>query len=77
MRSFLRELALISFTCRALATITSRPRLFSHRLNHGECVPTSSAIRHRRIRENFCTMAFLAVATLPSDITSPFPPSTQ
>jgi len=73
----LRELALISCTWRALATITSKPRLLSHRLNHGEWVPTSIATRHRRIFANFSAMAFLVVATLPSDITSPLAPSTQ
>ena len=77
LRSFLRELALISCTCRALATITSKPRPVSIRLNHGECVPTSMAIRHRRIPANFCPMALRLVATLPSDTTSPWSPTTQ
>ena len=77
MRSFLRELALINCTCRALATITSKPRAVSIRLNHGECVPTSMAIRHRPIPVNFCATAFRVVATLPSDITSPLSPTTQ
>jgi hypothetical protein len=77
MRSFLRELALINCTWRALATMTSKPRPVSHRLNHGECVPTSMATRHRRIPANFCAMAFRVVATLPSDNRSPFSASTQ
>jgi hypothetical protein len=73
----LRELVLISCTCRALATIVSKPRLVSHRLNQGEWVPTSMATRHRRILADFCVMAFLVVATLPSDNRSPFSPNTQ
>jgi hypothetical protein len=77
MRSFLRELALINRTCRGLATITSKPSRLSKRLNQGEWVPTSIAIRQRPIPPNFCVMAFLVVATLPSDNTSPSPPSTQ
>jgi hypothetical protein len=77
MRSFLRVLALINCTCRALATITSKPRLLSHRLNHGECVPTSIATRHRRIPPNFCAMAFLVVPTVPSVTTSPLSASMQ
>jgi hypothetical protein len=77
MRSLLRELALINCTCRALATITSKPNPLSIRLNHGECVPTSMAIRQRCSGPNFSTIALRVVATLPSDTTSPCAPSTQ
>jgi hypothetical protein len=51
--------------------------LFSHRLNHGECVPTSIATQHRRIPANFCAMAFRVVATVPSVTTSPLSASMQ
>ena len=37
------------------------------RLNHGECVPTSIATRHRRIPANIRLMAPWLVDTLPSD----------
>ena len=47
-----RLLWLISFSCRELATITSYPRLASSRLTHGECVPTSMAIRHQAFPNN-------------------------
>src|SRR5580704_5871908 len=75
--SFFRLLALISFTCLALATITSCPNAVSSRLTHGEWLPTSMAIRQRCIAPNACSIPFFVVATLRSPITSPSSASTQ
>ena len=77
IRSFFRLLLLINCTCRALATITSCPKLFSSRLTHGEWVPTSIATRHGFIVAKTCVIASLVVPTLASRNTSPFSSSMQ
>ena len=76
-RSSLRLLWLISCTCRALATITSWPNWLSSRLTHGECVPTSIAMRQRGRAPNAWHSPFFVVATLASRSTSPCSSSTQ
>ena len=43
LRSFLVSLAVIHFSSRALATITSWPSLASSRAIHADCIPTSIA----------------------------------
>src|SRR5262249_10062342 len=77
IRSFFRLLLLINCTCRALATITSCPKLFSSRLTHGEWVPTSIATRHGFMLAKTCPIVFLVVATLASSDTSPFSSNMQ
>ena len=52
IRSFLRMLCVINFTLCAFATITSCPIDARCRLTHGECVPTSTAIRLAGILAN-------------------------
>ncbi len=76
-RSFFRLLALINSTCRAFATITSCPNAIGKRLTHGECPPTSMAIRQRRSAPDICIIPFWLVGTLPSSVTSPVPFRTQ
>src|SRR5260370_26507250 len=53
----------INFTCLGLATTTSWPSALSNRLTHGECVPTSRAIRQRPVEPNTLAIAFLFVLT--------------
>jgi hypothetical protein len=48
----------------------------SKRLNHGEWVPYQGDPAPFQLA-NFCPMAFLVVATLPSDNSSPWSPRTQ
>ena len=62
---------IISFTCRAFATITSWPKLFNKRLTQGERVPTSSAIRQRVMAPNTCAISFFVLCTLRSHSTWP------
>jgi len=73
----LRLLWLISRTWRALATITSWPSLLSSRLTHGECAPTSIAIRQRGRAPKASCRPFFVVAALASRSTSPCSSSTQ
>jgi len=70
-RSSFRLLSPISRTLRACATITSCPSCASCRLNQGECVPVSSAIRLRGILLNTSSIPFAVVGSSCSKITSP------
>ena len=58
--SHFRLLSVISFNWRGLATITSCPHSASSRLTHGECGPTSNAIRQCSNPSNFSRMAVRA-----------------
>ena len=53
------------------------PNSVSSRLTHGECPPTSIAIRHLAKPRNFLVTAPRVVATLSSNTTSPFSFNTQ